>query len=374
MALPLDVSGGAVRVRLANTLVPTPTTFGQVTIAAAGVGPSVRAGTTTAVRFDGARAVTVPAGAQRWSDPVAMTVRAGERLTVSVFVAGAPVVTRVDDSTDEPAWSALGPDRSAEGSGAGFAPDLAAPWRVVDGIAVAAPPGWSTLVAFGDSITAGYQDHQVAGHPTWPELLARRLDAGGRASCRVSVVNEGVSGNRLTADGAGVLSGGPSGRGRFGRDALDLPGVREVVVELGTNDIAWGATHGVGGVLGRLERADRALVAEAHARGVRVLAATVTPAGNPAHPTTFVGGYSTPAGVAGRAALNRWLRGAHAFDGVADFAAALTSAGDHDRLARWADSGDHLHPGTRGDQAMADAVDRSTISGCPSDAGGNAGR
>jgi len=374
MVVPLDVPGDAVRVRLANTLVPVPTTFGDVTVAPAGVGASVGAGAAMTVRFGGARAVTVPAGAQRWSDPVAMTVRAGELLTVSVFVAGAPVVTRVDDSTGEPGWSAVGADRSAQGSGAGFAPDRGAPWRVVDAIAVSAPPGWSTLVAVGDSITAGYQDHQVAGHTTWPELLARRLDAGGRASCRVSVVNEGISGNRLTASGAGALSGGPSGRSRFARDALSLPGVREVVVELGTNDIAWGATHGVGGVPDRVERAERAMVAEAHARGVRVLAATVTPAGDPAHPTTFVGGYSTPAGVAGRAALNRWIRGADAFDGVADFAAALASAGDHDRLARWADSGDHLHPGTRGDQAMADAVNRSTISGCPAVGGGRAGR
>jgi lysophospholipase L1-like esterase len=338
------------------------------------VGPSLRVGVAATVRFGGARAVTVSAGAQRWSDPVALAVRAGERLSVSVFIAGAPVVTRVDDSTDEPAWSAPGADRSAQGSGAGFAPDPAAPWRVVDGIAVAAPPGWSTLVAFGDSITAGYQDHQVAGHPTWPELLARRLDAGGPDSCRVSVVNEGISGNRLTAGGGGALSGGPSGRSRFARDALSQPGVREIVVELGTNDIAWDATHGEGGALGPIQRAERAMVAEAHARGVRVLAATVTPAGDPAHPTTFVGGYSTPAGVAGRAALNRWIKVGHAFDGVADFAAALSSAADPERLARWADSGDHLHPSTRGDQALADAVERSTISGCPDGDRGGAGR
>jgi len=364
MSVPVDAPGTAVRVHLANTSVPGPTTFGHVTIGVAGAGPAVRAGTSRTVRFGGAGEVTVAGGAGRWSDPVAMVVRSGERLTVSVFGADAPWVTRVDDSTEVAAWSSGGGDRSADASGAGFTTERVAPWRVVDGIAVAAPRGWSTLVAFGDSITAGYQDHQAAGHPTWPQLLARRLDAG-RASCRVSVVNEGISGNQLLPNGVAHFSGGPSGLSRLTRDALSQPGAREVVVQLGTNDISWDATHGVAGGVGQLERAYRALVAAAHARGVRVVAATLTPAGDPAHPTSFVGGYSTPAGDAGRAAVNRWIRTAHAFDAVTDFARAVRSRADHDRLARWADSGDHLHPSTRGDAAMAGAVERAAVSGCP---------
>ena len=65
----------------------------------------------------------------------------------------------------------------------------AAPWRVVDGIAVAAPRRWSTLVAFGDSITAGYQYRQTPGHPTWPDAAgpaAHRGTGRGRVRCRWS--------------------------------------------------------------------------------------------------------------------------------------------------------------------------------------------
>jgi len=372
MAVTVDAPGTAVRVHLSNALVPGATTFGHVTVGMAGTGPAVRPGTSRTLRFAGSRTVTVPAGAGAWSDPVAMAVRAGARLAVSVFAADAPDVTSVDDSTDVAAWSSTSGDRALSTTGARFTvpPGGVPRWRVVDGIALAAPRGWSTLVAFGDSITAGYQYHQVPGDPTWPVLLAQQLAVGGSRSCTVSVVNEGISANFLTRKSVPGFSGGPSGLSRFERDVLSQPGVHEVIVLLGTNDIAWDTTHGVPDVVGRLERSYRALVAEAHARGVRVVAATLTPAGDPAHPTLFLGGYSTAAAGARRVQVNRWIRTSHAFDGVVDFDRAVRSRTDPDVLASWADSGDHLHPSTWGYAAMVDAVGRPMVTGCPAGGAG----
>ena len=108
------------------------------------------------------------------------------------------------------------------------------------------------------------------------------------------------------------------------------------------------------------------MVAEAHARRVRVVAATLTPAGDPSHPTLFLGGYSTAAAVADRArAQPVALEVAHAVDGVADFDRAVRSESDPHLLAAWADSGDHLHPSTRGYAAMVGAIGRPQITGCP---------
>jgi lysophospholipase L1-like esterase len=58
-----------------------------------------------------------------------------------------------------------------------------------------------------------------------------------------------------------------------------------------------------------------------------------------------------------RRAINEWIRTSGAFDGVIDFD-AITRDPDHpDRFLPAYDSGDHLHPGDAGYQAMGAAID-----------------
>jgi lysophospholipase L1-like esterase len=54
--------------------------------------------------------------------------------------------------------------------------------------------------------------------------------------------------------------------------------------------------------------------------------------------------------------VNQWIRTSGAFDGIIDFDAALRDPANPARMAKQYDSGDHLHPGTAGHKAMADAV------------------
>jgi lysophospholipase L1-like esterase len=56
-------------------------------------------------------------------------------------------------------------------------------------------------------------------------------------------------------------------------------------------------------------------------------------------------------------AVNQWIRTSGAFDGVIDFDAALRDPATPARMAPQYDSGDHLHPGTAGHEAMGNAVD-----------------
>ena len=303
----------------------------------------------------------VSAKAARICASCAQAMAAGAPVTVSVFAPDAPGVTTVDDSTRGPAWVSVPGDHSAEADGAAYQAGGVVPWQVLAGVAVAAPAGWSTVVAFGDSITAGYQDAGVAGHPTWPELLAARAAGAG---CSVSVVNEGISANQLTADASSHFGGGPAGLRRFAGDVLAQPGLREVIVDLGINDLAAAPRLGVPDPVTHLEQGYRALVAAAHDRGVRVLGATLSPAGDPAHPTTFLGTYSTAAGDAERARLNRWIRTSHTFDGVIDFARALRSGTDPNTLATGDDSGDHLHPSDTGYGAMVAVIPPALLPGC----------
>ena len=65
----------------------------------------------------------------------------------------------------------------------------------------------------------------------WPDRLAERL----AAAIQWSVVNTGISGNRLLRYGAG-----PSALARLDRDVLSVPGVKAVILLEGINDIGRG--------------------------------------------------------------------------------------------------------------------------------------
>jgi hypothetical protein len=71
--------------------------------------------------------------------------------------------------------------------------------------------------------------------------------------------------------------------------------------------------------------------------------------------------------------VNEWIRHSDAFDGVIDFAEVMAADGDPLTLAPAYDSGDGLHPGDAGTQAIADSMDLSvlgsSVGGCGRDTG-----
>ena len=72
-------------------------------------------------------------------------------------------------------------------------------------------------------------------------------------------------------------------------------------------------------------------------------------------------GYYTPDRENIRQALNTWIRTSGAFDGVVDFDAAIRDPANPGAMLPAYDSGDHLHPGDAGYQAMAAAVDLALL-------------
>ena len=199
------------------------------------------------------------------------------------------------------------------------------------------------MVAFGDSITDGVGS-SLGADARWPNDLARRLDA--LADPTLAVADEGIGGNRVLAS---ARCCGASAEARFGRDALDQPGVRDVIVLEGINDIGFSAAlPGPGVSAAQIIAGYQQLIAQAHARSLKIFGATLLP---------FQGARPyTAAGEATREAVNTWIRTSGAFDGVIDFDAVMRDPADPLRLNPAYDSGDHLHPNDAGYQAMADAI------------------
>jgi lysophospholipase L1-like esterase len=229
------------------------------------------------------------------------------------------------DHTGDPAFKAAG---------------QAGAWFLLARVEVAAPADTRAVVTFGDSITDGARSTADTNN-RWPDQLARRLAA--QRGTRVAVLNAGISGNRVLGDGAGI-----SALARFDKDVLMQTGATHVVVMEGINDIGVARSNATPSAAD-LIAGHKQLIARAHARGLKIYGATLTP---------FEGaGYFTPEGEAKRQALNEWIRTSNAYDGVIDFDKVTRDPAAPTKFAPAFDSGDHLHPGDVGYKAMGDAVD-----------------
>ena len=160
------------------------------------------------------------------------------------------------------------------------------------------------------------------------------------------MVNRGISGNRLLGNSPNTLAG-RSALARFERDVLATAGVRYLVVLIGINDI--GNSSAASPVTAEdLIAAYRQLIHRAHAKGISVIGATLTP---------FEGAaYYSPEKEVVRQAVNNWIRNNDEFDAVIDFDRVTRDPAHPTRFLPAYDSGDHLHPNDLGYQAMGNAV------------------
>jgi lysophospholipase L1-like esterase len=331
-----SIGGDNARIRLSNEYGDRPLAIGSAHIAVRDTGSSIDATTDRALTFGGRPSVTLRPGAVALSDPVALPVPALRDLAVSLhFTDSARFTTRhaLALQTSYVRRGNVAGDRS-------FTPDTSIYiWPFLVGVDVTNRGATGVIVTIGNSITDGARSTRDV-NARWPNVLAARLLQSGEPM--KAVVNAGISGGRVLTAGTG-----PSALARFDRDVLMTPGVTHVILLEGINDIGRSAVDGV--TANDIISGYRQLIARAHDRGIVIVGATLTPAG-PRAPYT-------PALEAKRAAVNAFIRTSGEFDGVIDFDAATRDAANSVQVLPKYDSGDHLHPGDAGYQAMGEAID-----------------
>ncbi|MFI1414353.1 SGNH/GDSL hydrolase family protein [Streptomyces sp. NPDC020707] len=348
-----SAGGPRVRIRLDNTFAAGPVRIGSATVAVQASGASPR-GAPVPLSFGGSGSTEIPAGAQAFSDPLDFDVPADSNLLVSFQLPGTVTAAPVHSLAVQQSYVSEPGDHAGDTAPDAYTSTILN-WPLLTGVDVGNEPGGragggpGSVVVLGDSITDGEKSTRDANR-RWPDLLADRLREQS-AVPRHGVLNQGISANRVVTDryagdGVSTDTGGVSALHRLDRDVLAQTSARTVVVFQGINDVRWGASaeQVVDGL--------REIAGRAHARGLRVLAATVVPCRGEARCTAAVD--------AERSAVNRWIRSESSdsgFDAVLDFDAVLRDPADPARLLPAYDSGDHLHPGDAGLAALAESVD-----------------
>ena len=343
----VSLGGPLLRVILTNEFGTDPLVIGGVHAALSSGKGSIGLLSANALTFNGSKSITIPPGASAVSDPAALALPAFADLAISIFLPAQPMHTRSEHSfADQTSYAA--PGNVIGKASLGDARELTS-WTFMKGVEVMVPGTSGAVVCFGDSITDGALSSRNA-NARWPDILARRLQ-GNKQTRRLGVLNEGIGGNRVLADGTG-----PNALARFDRDVLAQSGVKYLIILEGINDIgnAFNPAHPSSlltpdQLAAQLMQGLAQLTARAHGHSVKVYAATLTP---------FIGaGYSSPAGEQVRQTVNQWIRTSNLLDGFIDFDKVTRDNARPEVFASSDDSGDHLHPGDRGYKQMGDSID-----------------
>ncbi len=336
----VSIGGDTVRVRFSNLYGTGPLVIGLAEIAPTLKGAAIAPGSGKAVTFNGQPSVSIPAGALAVSDPVPFKFAPLSDLTVSFFLpnpSGPVTEHQLGNATSYRAPGNVVSSATLE------APTTATSWYYLNGIDTLAAPDAGAVITIGDSITDGAKS-TIDTNQRWPDELARRLQADPKYR-NLSVLNEGISGNKILLDGAG-----PSALARFDRDVIAQSGAKYLLILEGINDI--GRLHGTpdaGLSAADLISALNQMIVRAHAHGIAVIGCTLTP--------YHGAGYYTENGEAIRKAVNEWIRTGGALDGFVDLEAAVRDPNHPDTFLPSDDPGDHLHPNDAGYKAMGDAID-----------------
>ncbi|HEX3775320.1 MAG TPA: GDSL-type esterase/lipase family protein [Polyangiaceae bacterium] len=333
-----SISGTSARIQLSNAFGNKSIDVKDVHIARRTSGSSIDPATDRVLKFGGQTSFTIPAGDVALSDAVDFAVPALSDVSVSFYLA---------DSSGANTYHQQGTQTNyvASGDVSGNA-DLSntsniGSYYLLANLDVKNTGALGAVVTLGASITDGVASSSDSNR-RWPNDLAVRLNM---ANLSIGVLNQGISGNKLLADGAGQ-----SAINRFTRDVIDQPDVKWVIFsDDPINDLGAGAGRPSGD---QLIAGLKQLVAAAHQAKLKYLCSTLTP-------FEGSGGWSAD-GETSRGQINAFIRGADSgCDGIVDQDTATHDPAHPTQYLPAYDAGDHLHPNEAGLQAIANAVDLS---------------
>ncbi|MCM6846482.1 SGNH/GDSL hydrolase family protein [Lactococcus lactis] len=336
------VAGDSLRVNFTNAFGDSDLQVEDAYIAIADAKGNV-IGQSVPITFNGKSTTTISQGNELLSDTIKLTVPARTRLAVTFYTPKAIEQTG-HWLANETSYITIGTKKTRSPDTKGWIDTPS--WWFIDSIDVQASEGGATktIVALGDSLTDGFYS---TNEGRYTDTLMNRLNS--QNGNEWSLVNEGITGNQVLTDSPTNVAKnayfGESALSRLDRDVFNRPGLKDILLLEGINDINTGASAN------KIIEGYKKIINQAHISGVQIIAGTLPP----------FKGYPTWTAKKDkvRQKVNHWILTSGAFDGTVDFAKVLATSGNSEELNPIYDSGDHLHPNNAGYKAMGDAVNLS---------------
>ncbi|MCQ2213452.1 MAG: SGNH/GDSL hydrolase family protein [Bacteroidaceae bacterium] len=335
----LSIGGKTLRLKLSNEYGKQPTEIKAVEIAIAktsGSSADIVEGTTKSVYFNNKQDVTIAAGEMVVSDPIKYKVGPRENIAITIHYGNCDN----KNVTGHPGSRTT--SYIAEGNTSDFTNvEKTDHWYNICGIDVVGKKQTRAVAILGNSITDG-RGSTTNQQNRWADNLSRSL-LKNKATRDVAVLNLGIGGNCVLRGGLG-----PTGAKRFNRDIMQQEGVKYIIIFEGINDLG-GSRNGAETAKGLIEAYTK-MIEEAHAKGIKVYGATITP---------FKGNnYYSPDHEAARSTVNEWIRTCKDLDAVIDFDKTVRNPENTEALQKaFLFENDWLHLNADGYKTMGESID-----------------
>src|SRR5215469_8221403 len=273
----VTVGSKLIRLRFSNAYGGTDLPITNISVArpaggAAGVS-AIEPGTSQTVTFDGRTAIDIPVGADMISDPLDFPVATNSNLTVTIYMSAGQASSSITSHPGSRTSTYMLAGNHLDDADLPGAASVAH-WYFLTGLEALEPGNTAAIDVVGDSLTDG-RGSTTNGDDKWTDQLFNRLQSNPGTS-HLTVLNQGLGGNRILNDGLG-----PNVLARVDRDVLAQSGVKWLIVWEGVNDIGTAPATDADQkqVAADIIAAYQQIIVRAHAQGIRVYGATITPFG-----------------------------------------------------------------------------------------------
>lgn len=336
----VSVGGSKLRFKFSNVVGKENVEIKSVDIAIAktqGASPKIYEETTKTLLFGGKKNTVIPVGGEIVSDPILFKINPRDNVAITIHY-GACGNTSITTHPGSRTTSYLATGNTNDFSSPAMSFNL---WYHISGIDVVGNKRTRAVAVLGNSITDG-RGSTTNKQDRWTDFLSRSL-LKNEATKDVAVLNLGIGGNLVLGGGLG-----PRALDRYEHDIFQQAGVKYFIIFIGTNDLGYSGNPSQ--TASGLIEAFTKMAQEAHALGIKVFGATITPVKNSGH-------YSVEKEKA-RQTVNNWIRTNTIYDGFIDFDNMVRNPNDPEAILPLYND-DNLHLNANGYKAMGEGVDVS---------------
>ena len=333
----VSASGNNIRLKLSNKEGKTNLEIKEINIAdskSQGSG-EIDTNTIAYLTFKGEKEIIIPPEQEIYTDTISYNLKPLSEISISIYFGITPDILTGHNSSRTHSFIEEGNGISNEKFSIKSKKHKKACWYFISAIEVSSLPIKKTIICFGDSITDG-SGSTIDKQNRWVDLLSNKIHLN-KDTSDIAVINKGLSGSRITANGIQI----------FSNDVLKIKGVAYIIALIGINDINSDMNSS------QIISAYKQIIEEAHKNNLFIYAGTILPYGNSKK-------WNKEREIV-RQEVNNWIRNTKSenggFDAIFDFDKLMKDPNDETKMFKEYDRGDGLHPSPEGHKKIAEAID-----------------